>query len=95
METQKSYGDQGIKAVGIMSLFAFVFMNYNSLLLTKYFMVAAGAGYSYFAYRKLINDRSKNFNTNKAWTFLIIGALLFIFGVVLFVVQYLNNDIYL
>lgn len=93
MKTEKSIGDVGIKVLAFSSLFMFAF-GYSNLKLLKYFFVAIGAGYAYFAYRKLIHDKNNNKKTDQAWVFLILGTIIFLFGLVLFVAEYFDEDIY-
>lgn len=94
METNKSYGDKGIKAVGLISLFCIPFMNFGEKMLIHYLLIVIGAAYCYFAYHKFNTDRRKGKGTDRALGFIIMGSFIFICGVIMFVLQYMCKDVF-
>jgi zinc transporter ZupT len=91
METNKSYGDKGIKAVAVMSFFTLGFVMLNKPFL-KYWMLLIGAGYLYFALHKLKHDRHNGNDTQKAWIYIVAGILGLLFGITLLVISTVLKD---
>ncbi|WP_297333250.1 hypothetical protein [Flavobacterium sp.] len=91
METNKSYGDKGIKTVAVMSLLTLGFVMLNKPFL-KYWMLLIGAGYFYFALYKLKYDRQNGNDTQKAWIYIVTGILGLLFGITLLVISMVMKD---